>query len=412
MKLSHRDWIQIAGMVVGMSLLGGIVHAEESSDPARVPGTPQIVAKQDPLLDKVDQAIAVTARRRLEVGRHSPWQVVHGVLALRQDMMMVKPDGTEISGIEWMASGALWKGDTIFKVTPYGGQGHPFSAKWDFEGHPTQFLGYMCEARLPLEFEFQAGPKKVTVKDIINDAKMQIKEGPEVTWTLWALSHYLDTNEEWVNARNEQWSIERMLKIEHQDSVLNSACGGTHGLYVLAYARNKHVLNGNKMTGVWLLADNKVRRYITEAERLQNPDGSFSAAYFRGPEQAREFTKRLPANGHVLEFLMRSVPDEYLSKAWVRRGVESVATDLIDNRRTPCDCGPLFHALHALKLYKQRVAGGDYCERPLIQVVKEAAKVPTEAPAPPDQKLGQDNVPRVIGNPSDVTIAPKADARN
>lgn len=397
MKLSRRDWIRNVGTVAGMSLLAGFAVGEELPEPAPIPNGILKMPGGDALMNKVDQAIAVTSRRKLEVGVHSPWQVVHGVLALRQDMMMVKPDGTEISGIEWMASGALWKGDTIFKVTEYGGQGHPFSSKWDFEGHPTQFLGYMCEARLPLDFEFQAGPKKVTVRDVINDAKMTVKEGPEITWTLWALSHYLDTNDEWVNARNEQWSIERMLRIEHQDSVLNSACGGTHGLYALAYARNKHIVNGNRLTGTWLLADNKIRRYITEAERLQSRDGSFSAAYFRGPEQAREFTKRLPANGHVLEFLMRSVPDEDLSKAWIRRGVESVATDLIDNRRTPCDCGPLFHALHALKLYKQRVAGGDYCERPMIQVVKQGAQSATEAPAAPSNT---------------ITVAPKEGLRN
>jgi hypothetical protein len=399
MKLSRRDWIRTVGTVAGISLFTGVAVGEESPEPAPIPKNIAQVPTNDPLLSKVEQAISVTTRRKLEVGVHSPWQVVHGVLALRQDMMMVKPDGTEISGIDWMASGALWKGDTIFKVTQYGGQGHPFSAKWDFEGHPTQFLGYMCEARMPLDFEFQAGPKKITVRDIINDAKMQIKEGPEVTWTLWALSHYLDTNAEWINARNEQWSIERMLRIEHQNSVLNSACGGTHGLYALAYARNKHVVNGNRMTSTWLLADNKIKRYITEAERLQSPDGSFSAAYFRGPEQAREFTKRLPANGHVLEFLMRSVPDEDLNKTWIRRGVESVATDLIDNRRTPCDCGPLFHALHALKLYKQRAAGGDYCERPMIQVVKDAAKATTEAPQPPKEN-------------ETVTAAPNAGTRN
>lgn len=385
MKLSRRDWMQQAGTIAGVSLFAGLAVGEDLPTPALAP-KPIQPAPGDALMDKVDQAIAVTKRRQLVVGEHSPWQVVHGVLALRQDMMMRKPDGTEISGIDWMASGALWRGDPIFMATPYGGQGHPFRStndKYHFEGHPTQFLGYMCEARLPLEFEFQAGPKKITVRDLINDAKMQIKEGPEVTWTLWALSHYLNTNEEWINARNEQWSIERMLKIELQDSVLNSACGGTHGLYALAYARNKHLVNGNKLNGVWLQADYKINRYIAEAERLQSRDGSFSAAYFKGPEQSRDFHTRLPANGHVLEFLMRSVPDEYLSKPWIRRGVESVATDLVDNRRVKCDCGPMFHALHALKLYKQRVLGGDYCERPMIQVVKGVPPVTVVAPAPP-----------------------------
>ena len=214
MSLSRRDWIRTVGSATCLSLLGGIAMGQDATAPAPAPeGKAPVNA--DPLFDKVDQAIAITTRRQLIVGIHSPWQVVHGILALRQDMMMKVPGGGEISGIDWMASGALWKGEALFNVTPYGGQGHPFSSKYDFEGHPTQFLGYMCEADMPLEFQFQAGRKKITVQDIINDAKMTISEGPEVTWTLWALSHYLESDATWMNARGEPWSIERMVRIEH-----------------------------------------------------------------------------------------------------------------------------------------------------------------------------------------------------
>lgn len=386
MKLSRREWIRTVGSATCLSLLGGMAVGQEPKEPAVIPEGVKAEAPVDPLLEKVQQAIAVTTRRQLVVGQHSPWQVVHGVLALRQDMMMKKPGGGEISGIEWMASGALWKGEPIFQVTPYGGQGHPFSNKYDFEGHPTQFLGYMCEADMPLDYEFQAGPKKVTVADIINDAKMQISEGPEVTWTLWALSHYLDSNAEWMNARGEPWSLERMVRIEHQQSVLNSACGGTHGLYALAYSRNRRLAQKLPLTGWWVYADMKVKRYVQEARALQNRDGSFSAAYFRGAELNQDFAKRIPANGHTLEFLMCALPEKELRQDWVRRGVESVAQDLIDNRKTPCDCGPLFHALHALKMYNFRVNPNakSYTDGPRVEVVKDADKSATTiAPAPP-----------------------------
>ena len=369
-----------------MSLLGRFARGQDAPAPALIPEGIAPAANADPLLDKVDQAIAITTRRQLIVGQHSPWQVVHGVLALRQDMLMKKPEGGEISGIDWMASGATWKGEPIFKVTPHGGEGHPFTERYDLQGHPTQFLGYMCEADMPLDFQFQAGPKKITVADIINDAKLQLSEGPEVTWTLWALSHYLESNAEWMNARNEPWSLERMVRIEYQQSVLNSACGGTHGLYALAYSRNKRLAQKLPLSGWWIHGDMKVKRYIQEAKALQNRDGSFSSAYFRGPENNPEFAKRIPANGHTLEFLMCALPENELKQPWVRRGVESVAQDLIDNRRTACDCGPLFHALHALKMYNFRANPNvkSYSDRPPVQVVKDRAKpAATNAPAPP-----------------------------
>lgn len=405
MKLSRREWIQSIGAMASLSVLGLAGTAYGQQDPGAPPLVPPDVVPgkdSDPLLEKVQQAIAVTTRRQLTVGEHSPWQVVHGILALRQGMLMKKPGGGEISGIDWMASGELWKGESIFEPTPYGGRGHPFSKKWHFEGHPTQFLGYMCEANMPLDFEFRAGTKKITVRDIINDAKMQITEGPEVTWTLWALAHYLNSNEEWTNARGEPWSIERMVRIEYQQSVLNSACGGTHGLYALAYSRNQRLSQKLPLTGWWVYADMKVKRYIQEARALQNADGSFSSAYFRGRENIAEFEKRIPANGHVLEYLMCALPESELKQTWVRRGVESVAQDLIDNRKTPCDCGPLFHALHALKMYNYRVnphANG-YSDLTPVEVVKEAEKPAAKvAPEPPESK-------------EEVTVEPGKTTRN
>lgn len=389
MKLSRREWIQSVGAAACLSTLGvnGLALGQEAPAPAPVPADEVPGANSDPLLEKVHQAIAITTRRQLTVGQHSPWQVVHGVLALRHEMMMKKPGGGEISGIDWMASGALWKNDTIFKATPYGGQGHPYSTKYDFEGHPTQFLGYMCEADMPLDFKFQAGPTKITVRDIINDAKMRITESPqvEVTWTLWALSHYLNSNEEWKNAQGEPWSIERLVRIEYQQQVTGSACGGTHGLYALAYSRNRRLAQKLPLSGWWIYGDMKVKQYIQEAKALQNQDGSFSVAHFMGPKHSTNFVERIPSNGHILEFLMCALPESELKAAWVRRGVESVAQDLIDNRRVECDCGPLFHALHALKMYNFRAnpSAKGYSDTAPVALVKDTSK---PAPAAPVSK--------------------------
>jgi len=255
----------------------------------------------------------------------------------------------------------------------------------------------MCEANLPLDFEFQAGDKRITVADIINDAKMQISEGPEVTWTLWALAHYIEPTARWKNARGEEWSIERMVDIQYRESVLNGACGGCHGLYALAYARNRLLSSGGQLRGIWLYADTKIKQYLYEAQRLQNTDGSFSSAYFRGPEWSNDFNKRLPANGHILELLMAALPERDLSLPWVRRGVESVAQDLIDNRKTECDCGPLFHALHALKMYNFRVnpQAKNYSTRPVPMGRAELAKMKAEAEA----KAAAAQPPKLMDDP-------------
>lgn len=390
LQMSRRQWLGTVGSLAGSTWLGAHSFGQE---PTRLPPPPEPTnPEEDPLLEKVERAIAITSRRQLTVGQFSPWQVVHGILALRQDLMLKQPGGAEISGIDWMASGAKWKGEPLFEVTPFGGRGHPFTRAYDFEGHPTQFMGYMCEADLPLDFEFQAGSKKITIADIINDAKMQISEGPEVTWTLWALAHYLEPTATWTNSRGESWGIERMLEIQYRESVIGGACGGCHGLYALAYARNKYLAKGNSLRGVWVQADQKIKRYVYEAQALQNTDGSFSAAYFRGAELGRDFAKRLPANGHILEYLMVALSEKDLKQPWVRRGVDSVAQDLIDNRRTECDCGPLFHALHALKMYNFRVnpKAKSYSTRPRPLGRSELVRKPEDDDRQPPVIISQE----------------------
>lgn len=347
----------------------------------------------DPLNAKVERAIAATNYRVLTAGQHTPWQIVHAILGLKHDCILNTTDGKKISGLQWLATSRFHEGVPLWEKTPYGGRGHPFTKPYAFEGHPTQFLGYMCMADLPLDYKFETGDgTPITVRDIVNDAKMQLREGPEVTWTLWALAHYIPPDSEWINAYGEAWSIERMVQIQTHESVLGAACGGTHGLFVLAYARNRYIATGKPLRGVWLEADQKIRRFVQEARTMQNPDGSFSADYFQGRRYDPDFTKRLPANGHMLEWLMIALPQNDLKQDWVRRGVESVADDLYTNRKVAVDCGPLYHAVDALNLYNYRTNANS---RPLgypisgkrrLDAKTEAAAVketpkPTETPA-------------------------------
>jgi hypothetical protein len=336
------------------------VQEPQQAPTAYHPSAPYDPADGHLTLDQlVDRAIAETARRRLTAGFHTPWQVVHGILALRWDFMLWKgPGSTEaMNAIEWMASGPIHDGLPLWEMTPHGGRGQPFTKPYAFEGHPTQFMGYMTMADIPEDYKFKAGPRAehtITIRDIINDAKMQVKEGPEITWTLWAISHYESPDAEWTNAAGEPWSIERLVKIQTAEQVITGACGGCHGLFALAYARNKYLATGQPLRGVWLEADQKIKRYIEESRSLQNGDGSFSTNHFKGPGWAADFPTRITTSGHQLEWLMIALPKSRLNEEWVRRGVERIAREIWDHRREPSDCGPLYHAVHALVMYRLR----------------------------------------------------------
>src|SRR4051812_46584305 len=67
------------------------------------PGT-ESVASIDPLAKQVDEAIRVSARRYLNAEQHTPWQIVHGILALRQDYVLQLGD-KKVNAIEWVSNG-------------------------------------------------------------------------------------------------------------------------------------------------------------------------------------------------------------------------------------------------------------------------------------------------------------------
>src|SRR5258707_1157665 len=170
-----RGWVQFlaTAIVVG----GGALARTEDAIPEirEVPaGKPAAVSvPKDPFGDQIERAIQVTSQRRLTAGVHTPWQVVHGILAQRWDLRMVKKDNPkdDVSAIEWITSGVYFDGEPLWQATPYGGRGHPFTRPYAFEGHPTQFMGYMTMANIPLEYEVRTPQKIITIADIVKDAK-------------------------------------------------------------------------------------------------------------------------------------------------------------------------------------------------------------------------------------------------
>ncbi len=311
----------------------------------------------DPIVEKVDEAIRITSRRFLTADHHTPWQVMHGILALRHDFQLRRKDGKGfVRALDWVAGGASYRGEPLFQTTIYGGKSHPYTEDYIFEGHPNQFLAIMCMSDLPLDYKFKAGHRTITIKDMVKNAQMEVNDIEEVTWSLWALSHYLPPDARWVNNRGQHWSIERLVQVQSRATIEKSACGGTHALFAMSYARNRCREEGLSERGAWFEASQKIERYIAATKSLQNRDGTFSSEYFKGPGFSREFEKRIATTGHILEWLMIALSDKRLQEDWVQRAIEAVADDMIENRTQPADCGPLYHALDALVIYKERVS--------------------------------------------------------
>lgn len=311
-------------------------------------------AGQDKLVEVIEDAVGSARRRLLATDINTPWQMMHGLLALRQDFQ-VKQNGEIISGLDWVSSGPMYEGEPWFERTQYGGRAHPYSRPWAFEGHANQFLAVLSMSGLPLNHQFQTPRGPITIADMVEHAQKTVSTKDEPTWTLWALSRYLPADATWRNASGETWSIERLVSIQTAKPLKGSACGGSHGLFALAHARNVYLRTGKPLRGVWLEAEYKIRKYINTARVQQNSNGMLSSNYFRGRENKQDFNKRMASAGHILEFLMLALPQDELQQVWVRRAIHTVAQDLIQNRKAEVRCSPLYHAVSGLNIYLDRV---------------------------------------------------------
>lgn len=309
----------------------------------------------DGLVRLAQQAVDTTSRRLLSSEQHTPWQMMHALLGLRHDFAILH-EGREVNGLEWMAAGQVFDGDQWFEKTVHGGRAHPYSVPYAFEGHANQFLAVLSMCGLETDHEFMTAEGPITIADMIAHAKATCDtRRDEPTWTLWALSRYLPPDAVWKNADGDTWSIERLVADQTSKPLKGAACGGTHGLFALAHARNVYLREGKPLRGVWLQAENKIRYYINTARRLQNSNGSLSSNYLRGRQYNPDFNKRMASAGHVLEFLMIALPQRELNQRWVRRAVEATARDLLNNRKEYVKCSPLYHSVNALNIYLDRV---------------------------------------------------------
>ncbi len=333
-----------------------VIHENHKHLPIR-PASVEITQSKDPLVKLVYETREAQRRRLLSTSEHTPWQIMHGLLGLRQDFL-ISHNGQPVSGLQWIQTGPLYQNESWFEKTTNGGRAHPFNKPYWFEGHINQFLAIIAMCNVPLDAQFGTPQGPITMRDMLKNAQMTANEQEEVTWTLWALCTYLPSDAEWINAKGEKWSIERLVRLEVGKRVggPTSPCGGTHGLFALARARNVYLRSGRPLRGVWLEADQKIQKYIETARMQQNQDGTLSSNFFRGREYKQDFDKRMASCGHLLEFLMMALPQERLNEPWIRKAIEATANDLMANRKAYVSCSPLYHATDALSIYLDRVA--------------------------------------------------------
>jgi len=337
------------------------------------PMTPEIAA----LGEKIRRVLATYEAKHLNARDNSCWEVMHGLIAFgpRTEIYRDGPGGATVNAIGWLSWGARCQGQPLIVLQ----DGHPHGLYGvGLEGHDGQFLAMLAQWRVRPESPMHIGGQDFTVADLIEEEKATCQSGTELTFKLIALAHYLPSDAQWTSRYGEHWDIPKLIKAEIEAPIHGATCGGSHRLLGIANAVKERAKQGQPIDGQWARA----AKYIADYQRytlgtLQNPDGSFSTEWFNYPaDRPGDIDRKLQTTGHMLEFIVWSLPTDDLRDPRVLRALNFLSDILEDNSEKSWSIGPLGHALHTLMVYHERMYN-----QPALPPLPLTAAAPTNASA-------------------------------
>jgi hypothetical protein len=285
---------------------------------------------------------------------NSPWEVMHAIIAYGVDTQIYRngPNSEKVNAIGYMAYNYPCRDQRMLlinrgKVDASRGVG--------VQGHAGQFLAILAQSHVKRDYPLMVEGKKFTLEDLIQREMETCVAGEELTFKLIALSHYLDSDATWTTPNGQTWSIERLVREELKAPIRGAACGGTHRLMGYSYALRKRTQQGKPITGDFQRAQIYLRDYHRYTFGLQNPDGSFSTAWFERRAAEPSIDRRIKTTGHILEWIAFSLSDQELLDPRTVKAVDYLTNLMLTNDRHTWEIGPLGHALHALMIYENRV---------------------------------------------------------
>ena len=315
---------------------------------------PELSSELIALREKIRDCLGYYYQRPENVVSRSPWGCMHWMIAYGVDAELIAGD-RKINAIGYLNYNGNCNGQSLFYTS--GGRLQTNIGP-GVQGHAGQYLAMLAQSRVQRTYPMLVDGQKFTVADLIEHEKLTCRPQTELTFKLIALTHYLKSDEKWRSNDGETWDIPRLIKEELAQPVIGAACGGTHRLTGFSYAVRKREQRKEPVTGQWLRAKKFIDDYHEYTFKLQNPDGSFSTAWFAGREDNGGPGRRLETTGHITEWLAYSLTKEELTDPRMVKAVDYLTNLLIQHRNEKWGIGPLGHGLHALALYDERLFEG------------------------------------------------------
>ena len=311
------------------------------------------------LRDKVRTCLMYYYQRPESVAERSPWGIMHSLISFGVDSEVLAGN-QRVNGIGWLCWNRPCRGMKLLYV-----KGDQLQTREGpgYQGHEGQLLSMLALSRVKATYPMRVDGHDLTVADLIEYEKQTCRPKSELTFKLIGLSHYLESDATWTSNTGEKWDIPRLIREELAQPIVGAACGGTHRLIGFSMAVKTREKRGEPIDGQWLRAKMYLSSYHKYAIKLQNRDGSFSTSWFEKRDGSGDMDRRMQTTGHILEWMVFSLPEEDLTDPRIIKSINFLANLLISNRNREWEIGPQGHALRALALYNERVFGDKPGER-------------------------------------------------
>jgi hypothetical protein len=344
-----HSWVIIALLPLVLTPPGNVIQGPEPSVVVARQLEPAEIARRDSIV----RCLAIYYTRPVDAEALRPWSIMHGLIAYGQETKILYR-GRLVGAVEHLCANGIGNDKRLMSAP----NGHlHVGVGPGVQGHAGQFLAMLAQSGVSRDQPIFVDEKQFTVDDLIRYEQRDCRSGTELTFRLIGLSHYLDSNATWTNDLGEPWSIARLLQEELKQPINGAACGGTHRLMGLSYAVANRRKQGHEFDVLWQAAARFVDEFQDYALSMQNSDGSFSTEWFRSRATDKSAKRRLYTTGHVLEWLVYSLPDDRLDDPQITRAVDYVTNLMLGAPGYQLDVGPRGHSLHALLMYHQRVYG-------------------------------------------------------
>ncbi|MDR2643721.1 MAG: hypothetical protein LBC74_13110 [Planctomycetaceae bacterium] len=336
-------------------------------------------ALPDPLLLSIQTALKSNMTRTITTVNNTPGDILLAALPYGADAKIWQPDpnsppknsrnkkvqqqGNYIYSIGTLCWNYACNGKTLLR-----GDGKNVYAKVGagYQLRPGSFLALLAMSNIMPNYELKVGGGIYTIGNLIASEKRSVSRGSNMSMILVGLSFYGTPAESWKNDLGETWNIERMVVEELNRPIDQGTSDVTDWLLGLTAAVNLYEEENTPLRGAVALAKKQIGIYQEWVLSVQNEDYLWHPKFFLYRGVGADNFDTLYASGHILRWLVLSLPDERLQDMRIKRSINSlintinrIPTNQNANTLNDKQLEALAVSLQTISIYKQRVYGAD-----------------------------------------------------